>query len=336
VRIEHIGVLPHPFPWRSSQGEVHRRGTGTSPGHRPVEGNTPKTEQLLRRSPVQGSVRGKQGIDNRTKKNTLTMIAKGKSISHGTAALEYDLAKEIDGQTAATEIARHELYGCTGAEMVQEMKPYHVDFPNVKNNCLRFEVSPSIEESSTFTDADWAELGNDFMQRMGLADHQYIVIRHSGTESKKKQAHLHILANRVSLSGELYRDNWIGKKATEAANAIARERNFVQSQDIGKANKAEIKEAMDGVLRKMQGFDLTKFKEELGKLGFKVREARASTGKLNGYYVTARSGTEYKASQIGAGYTLAHIERTQNKLKYNSMNISHGNRLTPGGGSFTR
>lgn len=53
------------------------------------------------------------------------MIGKGKSISHGTAALEYDLAKEIDGQTAAIEIARHELYGCTGAEMVQEMKPYH-------------------------------------------------------------------------------------------------------------------------------------------------------------------------------------------------------------------
>ncbi len=54
------------------------------------------------------------------------MIGKGKSISHGVAALEYDLAKEIDGQAAATEIARHELYGCTGAEMVQEMKPYHI------------------------------------------------------------------------------------------------------------------------------------------------------------------------------------------------------------------
>ena len=252
------------------------------------------------------------------------MIGKGKSISHGVAALEYDLAKEINGQAVATEIARHELYGCTGAEMVQEMKPYHIDFPNVKNNCLRFEVSPSIEESATFTDADWAELGNDFMQRMGLANHQYIIIRHSGTESKKEQAHLHILANRVSLSGELYRDNWIGKKATEAANAIAKERNFVQSQDIGKVNKAEIKEAMDGVLKKMQGFDFTKFKEELGKRGFKVREARASTGKLNGYYVTARSGTEYKASEIGKGYTLAHIERTQSKLKCNSMNISHG------------
>ena len=40
------------------------------------------------------------------------MIGKGKSISHGVAALEYDLAKEIDGQAAATEIARHGVYGC--------------------------------------------------------------------------------------------------------------------------------------------------------------------------------------------------------------------------------
>ena len=46
------------------------------------------------------------------------------------------------------------------------MKPYFVDFPNVKNNCLRFEVSPSVEESAGMTDADWAKLGNDFMQRM--------------------------------------------------------------------------------------------------------------------------------------------------------------------------
>ena len=321
---------------KSAENLTESDYTAASPGHSPVERNAPTAEQLLRWSPVPGSVRGEPGTNYRAQKNTLTMIGKGKSISHGVAALEYDLAKEINGQAVATEIARHELYGCTGAEMVQEMKPYHIDFPNVKNNCLRFEVSPSIEESATFTDADWAELGNDFMQRMGLANHQYIIIRHSGTESKKEQAHLHILANRVSLSGELYRDNWIGKKATEAANAIAKERNFVQSQDIGKVNKAEIKEAMDGVLKKMQGFDFTKFKEELGKRGFKVREARASTGKLNGYYVTARSGTEYKASEIGKGYTLAHIERTQSKLKCNSMNISHGNKLTPGSGSFQR
>lgn len=147
--------------------------------------------------------------------------------------------------------------------MVQEMKPYFVDFPNVKNNCLRFEVSPSVEESAGMTDADWAKLGNDFMQRMGLMNHQYIIVKHSGTEKNRRQAHLHILANRVSLSGELYKDNWIGKRATEAANGIARERNLIQSKDIGKANREEIKQAMDAVLTRMQEFDLVGFSREL-------------------------------------------------------------------------
>ncbi|KAB5337320.1 relaxase/mobilization nuclease domain-containing protein [Bacteroides salyersiae] len=244
------------------------------------------------------------------------------------------LAKEINGEAAATEIHRHELFGCTGEEMVQEMKPYFVDFPNVKNNCLRFEVSPSVEESAGMTDADWAKLGNDFMQRMGLMNHQYIIVKHSGTEKNRRQAHLHILANRVSLSGELYKDNWIGKRATEAANGIARERNLIQSKDIGKANREEIKQAMDAVLTRMQEFDLAGFSRELEKQGFRVREARASTGKLNGYYVTSRSGTEYKASEIGKGYTLAHIEKTQKKLKYNSISRNYGNTLKPKDGGL--
>ena len=49
------------------------------------------------------------------------MIWKGKSISHGVAALEYDLAKEIVGQAAATEIARPALYGRTRAGVELEL-----------------------------------------------------------------------------------------------------------------------------------------------------------------------------------------------------------------------
>ncbi|KAB4393716.1 relaxase/mobilization nuclease domain-containing protein [Bacteroides thetaiotaomicron] len=124
------------------------------------------------------------------------------------------------------------------------------------------------------------------------------------------------------------------KDTTEAANSIARERNLVQSKDIGKANREEIKQAMDGILARMQGFDLAGFSRELEKLGFRVREARASTGKLNGYYVTSRSGTEYKASEIGKGYTLAHLEKTQKKLKYNSISRNYGNILKPKDGGL--
>ena len=40
---------------------------------------------------------------------------------------------------------------------------------------------PSVEESAGMTDADWAKLGNDFMQRMGLMNHQYIIVTVSYT-----------------------------------------------------------------------------------------------------------------------------------------------------------
>lgn len=262
------------------------------------------------------------------------MIAKGKSISHGTAVLEYDLAKQIAGKDAATEVCRNELYGSTGADMIQEMKPYFSDFPNVKNTCLRFEVSPSVEESAQYTDADWRKLADDFLTRMGLQNHQYVAVKHSGTETRKNQAHLHILVNRVSLSGELYRDNWIGKRATEAANGIARERNLVQAQDIGKANKQDIKQRMDAVLRKLDRFDFDRFKEEMKKAGYPIREARASTGKLNGFYVTAKSGTEYKASEIGKNYTLAHIEKTHFKLHGQTLGKNYGKNIISGKGGF--
>lgn len=236
------------------------------------------------------------------------MIAKGRSIAHGQAALDYDINKQIDGQGVATEVWRNGLYGATGEDIVAEMAAYHADHPGVKNNCLRFEVSPSMEESKRMTDNDWQAVGYEFIRLMGLQGHQYIIVRHSGTEKKDKQAHLHILANRVGLDGSLYNDSFIGKRAVAAANEIAKRCGLVQASDIGKRNKQEIKQAIDEVLQAMPTFSLAELWQRLDEAGYHVREARSKSGKLNGWYVTSRSGTEYKASEIGKNYTIAHLE----------------------------
>lgn len=49
-----------------ASGEIHRRGTRTYPGYRPAEGDTPTAEQLLRRSPIPGSIRREPGTNHRT------------------------------------------------------------------------------------------------------------------------------------------------------------------------------------------------------------------------------------------------------------------------------
>lgn len=250
------------------------------------------------------------------------MIAKGKSISHGKAALEYDINKEIAGQAVATEIWRNGLYGATGVDIMEEMVPYFADHPNVHNNCLRFEVSPSIEESSKMSEKDWAAVGYEFVKIMGLQNHQYIIIRHSGTDRKDKQAHLHILANRVALDGSLYNDSFIGARAAAAANEIAKRCGLVQAKEIGKQNKEEIRKAMDESLKSMPSFDLQQFWLRMEGRGFRVREARSKSGKLNGWYVSSLSGTEYKASEVGKEYTIAHLSE-----KFNSLTSERGERL---------
>jgi len=78
VQSKRIGILPEFVPWGAPKGEVHRGGTAASPGHSPVERNAPTAEQLLRWSPVPGSVRGEPGTNYRAQKNTLSMIGKGK------------------------------------------------------------------------------------------------------------------------------------------------------------------------------------------------------------------------------------------------------------------
>ena len=67
---------------------------------------------------------------------------------------------------------------------------------------------------------------------------------------------------------------------------------------------------------------------------YMILDYSSLAGKLNGYYVKARSGTEYKASEIGKGYTLAHIEKTQKKLKYNSISRNYRNTLKPKDGGL--
>ncbi len=60
------------------------------------------------------------------------MIGKGKKHITWCGGIGVRPRQRDKRQAVATEIARHELYGCTGAEMVQEMKPYHIDFPERK------------------------------------------------------------------------------------------------------------------------------------------------------------------------------------------------------------
>ncbi len=254
------------------------------------------------------------------------MVAKARTISYGTAKLEYDANKTIDHVHVASELCRHNLYGDTPGEITREMHDVHENHHRNLSKCY-FDIVITLSEQ----DADKVkspeqcrELVEEYMLRLmtgelGLSEEQFrqmqwIAYQHERTDHNRNLRHWHVLANRVLQDGTVVSDSFIGKKAAKVANDISRERGFSVAEDISPRNKEEIREAAFRILGGMDTFSFDIFKMLMAAEGFEIREAFAKSGKLQGYYILSKSGTQYKASAIDRSLTLGRIENTWKML----------------------
>lgn len=254
------------------------------------------------------------------------MIATGRSISHGMAKANYDENKMIDGIKVSSEAARHEVFGDNGHEVVLEMKEVQQSFfPNVKKPFFDFIITLSEadaekittpEQSKDLVEKMMSELMLDqlHLTRTEYERMQWIAYQHERTDNNSKLKHWHILCNRVLLDGKIVPDFYIGKKISLVANNMSKEMGFSNAQEISVRNKKEIKDTTISVLKSMDKWNFEKFKNKMAASGIVIREARSAGGKLNGYYFKAKSGTEYKASEIDRRFTLSRLEGTYNSL----------------------
>lgn len=254
------------------------------------------------------------------------MVAKARTISYGTAKLEYDANKTIGHVHVASEVCRHNLYGDTPGEITREMHDVQENHHRNLSKCY-FDIVITLSEE----DADKVkspeqcrELVEEYIHRLmtgelGLSEEQFrqmqwIAYQHERTDHNRNLRHWHVLVNRVLQDGTVVSDSFIGKKAAKAANDISRERGFSVAENISPKNKEEIREAAFRILGGMDTFSFDIFKMLMAVGGFEVREAFAKSGKLQGYYILSKSGTQYKASAIDRSLTLGRIENTWKML----------------------
>ena len=258
------------------------------------------------------------------------MVAKARTISYGTAKLEYDANKTIAHVHVASELCRHNLYGDTSGEITREMHDVQENHHRYLSKCY-FDIVVTLSEQ----DADKVkspeqcrELVEEYMLRLmtgelGLSEEQFrqmqwIAYQHERTDHNWNLRHWHVLANRVLTDGTVVSDSFIGKKAAKVVNDISRERGFRVAEDISPRNKEEIREAAFRILGGMDTFSFDIFKMLMAAEGFEIREAFAKSGKLQGYYILSKSGTQYKASAIDRSLTLGRIENTW-KMMYKAQ-----------------
>ena len=260
------------------------------------------------------------------------MIAKARSISHGSAMTNY----ATKHNRADIVLTRNFDEGLTPLAMWGAMETIHQKYEPkfrrkpVKNPTLRLEVSPSLEETKGWTLNDWYAYALQFLEKLqkdvqakegkkkgkgkfNLDRAQIFACLHF--DAKSGIPHLHILINRIDLDGNLMNDSFIGDSAVKAAHAINIERGWELPEDIHEAHEKEITEACYDILRGMSKYDWDSYKHALESRGYKVHEQRDKQGVLHGYTIL-RGNSRFKSSILGRGrnLTIPKLEATWKKL----------------------
>ena len=260
------------------------------------------------------------------------MIAKARSISHGSAMTNY----ATKHNRADIVLTRNFDEGLTPLAMWGAMETIHQMYEPkfrrkpVKNPTLRLEVSPSLEETKGWTLKDWYDYALRFLDefkkdvqakdgkkkgkgKFNLDRAQIFACLHF--DAKSGIPHLHILINRIDLDGNLMNDSFIGDSAVKAAHDINIERGWELPEDIHEEHQKEITEACYDILRGMSSYDWDSYKHGLESCGYKVHEQRDKQGVLHGYTVL-RGNSRFKSSILGKGrnLTASKLEATWKKL----------------------
>lgn len=265
------------------------------------------------------------------------MIAQGEAIAHGAAAIDYSMGKDKAQIVKVNDLPDNIEPLAMWSRMMQLQHYFMKDKgyrKPIERKALRFEISPTIEESKGWTMQDWLRLAEEFIAVLDSIDYrpknkdgklkntniknsQYVVSLHF--DSKSGIPHLHIVANRIDNMGNTNDAHYIGERAAHAANILNEKYGWVQSMQRREENIKQISDDCLSALKEMPHFDWNTYSRMLRNKGYDIQLKKDSIGKVCGY--TIRKGNPiYKSSLLGNSRNLmpSKIEDTWRKLHQSS------------------
>ena len=254
------------------------------------------------------------------------MIAKCKAIAHGGNALEYILREGKLGRL----LALHNLCGKTPKEIHEEMKLINDYNSRCKNKFLRVEIGIAPQDEPRMTFKALNRLALFFAKQMELDDHQWVAVTHKDTDN----LHIHIIANRISLGGQVYDTTFVSNRAARVAEELSRKYGLTIAKEVHSARphrkvqadparertKHQVRNICYALLEKHKGKGLSghsMFLYELHRSGVTIERMKNKQGKVYGLKFTY-DGHSFKASEIGRDFgfrTLPKLFETGNAQK---------------------
>ena len=234
------------------------------------------------------------------------MIGKCKAIAHGSTALDYIFREGKIG----SRLAFHNLCSREPKTIYEEMKVVSDYNSRCRNKFLRIEIGIAPQDEKKLPVSELMRIVHLFAKRMGLDNHQWVAVTHKDTDNR----HIHIIANRISLYGEVYNTTFVSNRAAKVAEEISSEKGLTIAKEIKaerkhqktKANptreqtKQQVQQICYALLDRYKGTGITgysMFLYDLSKSGVTIERLKNKQGKIYGLKF-AYSGQTFKASEI--------------------------------------
>ena len=235
------------------------------------------------------------------------MIGKCKAIAHGSTALDYIFREGKLG----SRLAFHSLCSREPKAIYEEMKMVSDYNTRCRNKFLRIEIGIAPQDEKMLSVSELMRIAHLFANQMGLDNHQWVAVTHKDTDNR----HIHIIANRISLYGEVYDTTFVSNRAARVAEEISREKGLTIAKEVKaerkhqkeKSNptreqtKQQVQKICYALLEKYKGTGITghsMFLYDLNKSGVTIERLKNKQGKVYGLKFSY-NGQCFKASEIG-------------------------------------
>ena len=245
------------------------------------------------------------------------MIGKCKAIAHGSNALEYIFREGKLGN----RLAFHNLCSREPKAIYEEMKVVSDYNTRCRNKFLRIEIGIAPQDEKKLPVSELMRIAHLFAKRMGLDNHQWVAVTHKDTDNM----HIHIIANRISLYGEVYDTTFVSNRAARVAEELSRKYGMTIAKEVKtekrhqkeKTNptreqtKKEVQQICYALLDKYKGTGVTghsMFLYDLNKNGVVIERMRNKQGKIYGLKFSY-AGQSFKASEIGREFGYRSLQK---------------------------
>ena len=231
-------------------------------------------------------------------------------------------------------LAFHNLCSRESKAIYEEMKVVGDYNTRCRNKFLRIEIGIAPQDEKKLSVSELAQIAHLFAKKMGLDNHQWVAVTHKDTDNR----HIHIIANRISLYGEVYDTTFVSNRAARVAEDISREKGLTIAKEVKterkyqKAKTSPTREETKKELQKICYNLLDKYKctgitghsmflYELNKQGVTIERMKNKQGKVYGLKFSYGEYA-FKASEVGREFGYRSLQKNFETGQKSQGNVS--------------